>query len=126
MSFRCCGPFLYGASLTALTKKDGSIRSIAVGGTLRRPASMDAWIYGDQVLPSARGVQQGDPLGPLFFCLVTKELSKPMESELNYWYLDYATIGEDVDRVLEDFQQTSCTQRRKNNEYHYTNMTDPV
>ncbi|GAU91623.1 hypothetical protein RvY_03846 [Ramazzottius varieornatus] len=60
--------------------------------------------YGDQILSSARGVQQGDPLGPLLFCLVTRELSKSLQSPFNCWYLDDATVGGDSDIVLEDLQ----------------------
>ncbi|GAV00129.1 hypothetical protein RvY_11020 [Ramazzottius varieornatus] len=187
-------PFLYGASLTALVKKDGGIRPIAVGCTLRRLAGkvfskrvmaemgaqlrpeqagygteggaeaavhaarlflsrnsaecqvllkldfknafntvfcgrmlaevekavpqyfhfasqmysqLSNLIYRDQVLQSARGVQQGDPLGPLFFYLVTKDLSKSVKSAFNCWYLDDATIRGDVDRVTEDFQRVA-------------------
>ncbi|GAU87353.1 hypothetical protein RvY_00219 [Ramazzottius varieornatus] len=184
-------PFLYGASLTAFIKKDGGIRSIAVGCTLRRLAGkvvsrvmaemgaqlrpeqvgcgtrgsaeaavhasrlflsrinaecqvvlkldfknafstvfrgrllaevkkalpvyfnfvshmysqLSILVYGDQVLQSARGVQQGDPLGPLLFCLVTEKLSKSRKSDFSCWYLDDATVGGDVDRVIVDFQR---------------------
>ncbi|GAU91196.1 hypothetical protein RvY_03502 [Ramazzottius varieornatus] len=69
-----------------------------------RPSNL---IYGNQVLQSARGVQQGDPLGSLFFCLVTKDLSKSLKSDFNCWYLDDATIGGDVDRVIEVFQRVA-------------------
>ena len=60
--------------------------------------------YGDKILLSARGVQQGDPFGPLFFCLVTRELSKSLQSPFNCWYLDDATIGSDLHSVLEDLE----------------------
>ncbi|GAV01570.1 hypothetical protein RvY_12261 [Ramazzottius varieornatus] len=59
--------------------------------------------YGHQILSSARGVQQGDPLGPLLFCLVTRELSRSLQSP-NCWYLDDATVGGDLDIFLEDLQ----------------------
>ena len=65
----------------------------------RRPSNL---IYGDELLSLARGVQQRDPLGPLFFCLVTKELSKSLQSPFNCWYLDDATLGDDMDSILED------------------------
>ncbi|GAV01566.1 hypothetical protein RvY_12257 [Ramazzottius varieornatus] len=184
-------PFLYGASLTALKKKDGGIRPIAVGSTLRRIAgkivskrvmlSMGELLrpeqvgygtrggaeaavhaarlfvssntndcqvllkldfknafntvyrerllsevretlpdyyasahqlyrhpsnlfFGEKLLSSARCVQQGDPLGPLFFCHVTRKLSKSLVSPFNCWYLDDATIGGDTASVLEDFE----------------------
>ncbi|GAU90493.1 hypothetical protein RvY_02900-1 [Ramazzottius varieornatus] len=59
------------------------------------------------ILRLARGVLQGDPLGAPFFCLVTKEVSKPLKSDFNYWYPDDGTIRGDVHSVTEDFQQVA-------------------
>ncbi|GAU95300.1 hypothetical protein RvY_06942-2 [Ramazzottius varieornatus] len=173
-----CG-VLYRASLTAVKKKDGGLRPIAVGNTLRRLAGkivvkrvgrvleeqvrpeqvgcgtrggaeaavhavrcfregrdesqvqlkLDlknafntihrfvllrvvrdslpkylpfAWqsyrypsklLFGQHTLESARGVQQGDPLGPLLFCVLSQKLTKSLTSPLNVWYLDDGTIG---------------------------------
>ena len=181
-------PILYGAALTALRKKDGGIRPIAVGnvlrrlagkivscrvieamGTLVRPAQLgygtrggaeaavhstraflgemeetkvilkldfrnafntvhrDAMLhavrthlpdyfrfvwqlyrhpselsFGEFVLESASGVQQGDPLSPLLFCLVTRGLTRAMTSSLNAWYLDDATAGGSVEDAVSD------------------------
>ncbi|GAU90643.1 hypothetical protein RvY_03032 [Ramazzottius varieornatus] len=61
-------------------------------------------IYGEHVIPSARGVQQGDPLGPLLFCLLTRNLSKSLQSPFNVWYLDDSTLGGDFELVSRDFQ----------------------
>ncbi|GAU91413.1 hypothetical protein RvY_03671 [Ramazzottius varieornatus] len=61
-------------------------------------------IYGEHVIHSARGVQQGDPLGPLLFCLLTRNLSKSLQSPFNVWYLDDATLGGDFELVSRDFQ----------------------
>ncbi|OWA54844.1 hypothetical protein BV898_19237 [Hypsibius exemplaris] len=187
--FAVC-PLLYGGTLTALNKKDGGIRPIACGNTLRRlvgkivsrrvmaamgelvrpqqlgygtPGGAEAVVhatrafleekeetlvvlkldfknafntvhrnkllaaarnhlpeyyalvdqmyrhrtelfFGEHVLPSESGVQQGDPLGPLLFCLVTRGLSGAMRARLNAWYLDDFTLGDTVDVVLEDLQ----------------------
>jgi len=38
--------------------------------------------FGDLMLQSEVGAQQGDPLGPLYFCLAIVELLKSMKSEL--------------------------------------------
>ena len=35
-------------------------------------------LYGEYVLESARGGQQGDPLGPMLFCLVIRKLTKSL------------------------------------------------
>ena len=183
-------PLLYGACVTALKKKDGGIRPIAVGNTLRRLAGkivsrrvMETmgqlarptqlgygtrggaeavvhatraymsdidetqvilkldfrnafntvrrdkmllavrtylpkfysfiWqmyrnpsklFFGDFLLQSESGVQQGDPLGPLLFCLVTRELTTSMQSPLNCWYLDDGTIGGTAELVESDLR----------------------
>ena len=59
--------------------------------------------FGDFVPRSAEGVQQGDPLGPLYFCLVCKELLESLKSELVLGYLDDITLGDDAAVCLEDF-----------------------
>ena len=48
----------------------------------------------DNILSSESGGQQGDPLGPLFFCLVVQGLAESLQSDLNLWYLDDATLEE--------------------------------
>jgi len=39
-------------------------------------------LFGEFVISSKEGTQQGDPLGSLYFCLVFKELLESLESEL--------------------------------------------
>ena len=66
--------------------------------------ALDSDLYfGEYTLQSSEGVQQGDPLGPLLFCLALQPLIDSCRSELNLWYLDDGTIGGDVELVLEDF-----------------------
>ncbi|GAV00321.1 hypothetical protein RvY_11188 [Ramazzottius varieornatus] len=60
-------------------------------------------IYGQHILASARGVQQGDPLGPMPFCLAIEVLTNKLTSPLNLGYLDDGTIGGDCSKVLADF-----------------------
>ena len=38
--------------------------------------------FGDYLLLSGEGAQQGDPLGPLLFCLTTRRLTRNISSEL--------------------------------------------
>ncbi|GAU96871.1 hypothetical protein RvY_08245 [Ramazzottius varieornatus] len=57
-------------------------------------------LFGQHTLESARGVQQGDPLGPLLFCVLIQKLTSP----LNVWYLDDGTIGGKIETVLSDLQ----------------------
>jgi len=58
--------------------------------------------FGDHLLHSDEGVQQGDPLGPMLFCMSTMKLAKRMVSELNLWYLDDGTIGGELSDILHD------------------------
>jgi hypothetical protein len=184
-------PYLYGACLTALNKKDGGIRPIAVGSTLRRMVAkvacrrvnqnMGALLqphqlgfgtkggaeaivhsgrryvhkisnsarvlvkldfknafnsiyrdnmleqvglyipdlypfikqcyaektflsYGDNTIMSASGCQQGDPLGPLLFCLAIHPLTSSLRSSVNTWYLDDGTLADNIDKVELDLK----------------------
>ncbi|GAU97086.1 hypothetical protein RvY_08441 [Ramazzottius varieornatus] len=67
----------------------------------RQPSNL---LYGEHVLQSACSVQQGDPLGPLLFCLATRSLSKSLTSPFNLWYLDDATLGGTLEQVSADLQ----------------------
>jgi hypothetical protein len=59
-------------------------------------------LYGDQVIPSQCGVQQGDPLGPLLYCLATIDFHRNLHSTLIECYLDDDVIGGDPESVLAD------------------------
>ena len=50
-------------------------------------------LLGDTSILLAEGVQQGDPLGPLLFCLVIHPLVLRLKSEFKVFYLDDGTIG---------------------------------
>ena len=183
-------PFFFGAAITALNKKDGGIRPIAVGCTLRRlvaklacgsvrerlsaylspiqlgfgvPHGAEAVVHAarqylsnlpadcfimkldfanafnsirrdrmlncvkelaPEIFPfvfssysnmsylqfanttilSAEGIQQGDPLGPLLFCLTIHPILDNLKSELTVFYLDDGTIGGAESDLLHDFQ----------------------
>ena len=71
-----------------------------VSGTYLSPTTL---FCGDETISSNNGVQQGDPLGQMLFCLVVDELAKSLESPLNLWHLDDATLGGSPDSVLENF-----------------------
>jgi hypothetical protein len=59
---------------------------------------------GVQIL-SAEGIQQGDPLGPMLFCLTIQELVSSLSSEFNVFYLDDGTIGGNLADLQAGFQK---------------------
>lgn len=58
--------------------------------------------FGDKIVMSAEGVQQGDPLGPLLFCLTIHPLIASLSSSLRIAYLDDVTLGGELDVVNQD------------------------
>lgn len=63
--------------------------------------------YGQNIIMSEEGVQQGDPFGPLLFCLVIQPIINNITSPVNAWYLDYGSVGGAFDSVLEDLKKSS-------------------
>ena len=61
--------------------------------------------FGDELLNSKEGVQQGDPLGPFLYSITVMNLLRGCESELNLWYLDDANLAGDPSIVLADFSR---------------------
>ena len=59
----------------------------------------------ETVLFSAEVVQQGDPLGPLLFCLAIHSLVLQLKSELKTIYQDDGTPGGTEAEALQDFQR---------------------
>ena len=68
--------------------------------------------FGDFMLQSAEGAQQGDPLGPLYFCLAFKEVLESRMSELVLGFLDDVAIGGEAACVLEDFTQLDSVAKK--------------
>ena len=80
-----------------------------VASTIGSPSCLQ---FGQFVLHSEEGAQQGDPLGPLYFCLTIKELLESMQSELILGYLDDITIGGNARTCLDDFLHLENAARR--------------
>ena len=72
-----------------------------VHSTYSSPSSL---FWGDKSLPSAEGVQQGDPLGPLLFCLSLHHYGVQLSSELCVMFLDDITLGGTTEMILEDLK----------------------
>ena len=60
--------------------------------------------WGDKSISSAEGVQQGDLLGPLLFCLTLHRHCLQLRSELCIMYLDDVTLGGSCSDILHDLE----------------------
>src|SRR6218665_812194 len=58
--------------------------------------------FGSFVILSQEGAQQGDPLGPLLFCLPLQPVLVQLESPLAFGYLDDLTLGGTPEVVAAD------------------------
>ena len=65
-------------------------------------SSSSSLFWGDKIIQSAEGVQQGDPLGPLLFCLGIHQMCTQLEAEISLFYLDDGTLGGKVDDLMHD------------------------
>lgn len=67
--------------------------------------------FGEWRVTSEMGAQQGDPLGPLYFCLAVHETLSSVKSELALGYLDDFTLGGEASVVAEDFASLEASAR---------------
>ncbi|XP_055337134.1 uncharacterized protein LOC129587422 [Paramacrobiotus metropolitanus] len=56
----------------------------------------------DEDLTSATGIQQGDPLGPLLYCLVSLLFCIHLSSKLKVFFLDDGALGGTMEEVADD------------------------
>jgi hypothetical protein len=68
-------------------------------------ATESSLIFGEEIIASAEGVQQGDPLGPLLFCLTLHPILQLLRSDFKVFYMDDGTIDGNHEVVAEDFDQ---------------------
>jgi len=67
-------------------------------------SSSELWI-GEFKIDSAEGVQQGDPLGPLLFCLALDAPLKNLNSAFISGYLDDVGLGDTVPKLIDQIRQ---------------------
>ncbi len=60
--------------------------------------------WGESVISSQEGFQQGDPLGPLLFCLALHRHCMQLCSSLSVMYMDDVSIGGTLEDVQNDLQ----------------------
>ena len=56
-------------------------------------AKHSSLLFGEFLISSEVGVQQGDPLGPLLFCLVLQPILSSLDCPLRVGYMDDLTLG---------------------------------
>jgi len=61
--------------------------------------------FGEFILQSQEGTQQGDTLGPLYLCLVFNDIVQSLQSELVLGYIDDVTMGGDASTVAADLME---------------------
>jgi hypothetical protein len=68
--------------------------------------------WSDEVIETAVGVQQGDPLTPVLFCMVLKKVINAITDscalDINLWFLDDGVIAgpaKEVSRALDVIEQ---------------------
>ena len=61
--------------------------------------------YGDSVIKSCEGTQQGDPESPALFSNYIQDLIDSLESKINLWYLDDGNLSDDYRTVLKDLKK---------------------
>ena len=64
--------------------------------------------FGPYTVLSQEGPQQGDPLGPLLFCLAMHQLLTSLLPPLNEGYLNDLTLGGPGDVAASDIRYCSC------------------
>ena len=58
--------------------------------------------WDDVQIDSSKGIQQGDPIGPLLFCLTIHDLVLSLVSQFKVFYLDDGTIGGNLEDISAD------------------------
>ena len=59
-------------------------------------------LWGDEMVLSSEGVQHGDPLGPLLFCLTIHKLCNKLPYDFATFYMDDGTFGRNQEHVVKD------------------------
>jgi hypothetical protein len=86
-----------------MTNVNDNVRiSDNIGVGYRNPSTL---FFGDHLISSSVGPQQGDPCGPMIFSLAIQPIILSLDSQLNIWYLDDGTLADYPEVVLSDFKK---------------------
>ena len=61
-------------------------------------------VFGDGIIGSFEGVQQGDPMGPMLFAATMHSMVERLQSPLNSWFLDDGTLAGNPNTVEADLR----------------------
>jgi hypothetical protein len=75
----------------------------------RNPSTL---FFGDHLISSSVGAQQGDPCGSTIFSLASQPIILSLDSQLNIWYLDDGTLADYPEVVLSDFKKVINLSRK--------------
>jgi hypothetical protein len=73
----------------------------------RNPSTL---FFGDHLISSSFGAQQGNPCD---FCLAIQPIILSLDSQLNIWHLDDATLADYPEVVLSDFKKVINLSRKQ-------------
>ena len=76
----------------ALSRRVSAVKNLAPKNYPFIHSSPSSLFWSDKVLQSSEGVQQGDMLGPLLFCLAIFQLQSQLQPELCLLCLDDVTL----------------------------------
>ena len=71
----------------------------------RRTVNQVFFFYGDSVIKSCDGTQQGDPDSPVLFSDSVQDLYDSLELKINLWYLDDGNLSDDYRTVLKNLRK---------------------
>ena len=77
----------------------------------RRTVNQDSFFYGNSVIKSCEGTQQGDPECPALFSDSFQDLIDSLESKINLWHLDVGNLSDDYKTVLKDLKKIVETEK---------------
>jgi len=86
-------------------RRDSMLEAVAVSLPHLMPFALSSYAepsilwLGENTISSEEGVQQGDPLGPLFFCVTIQPLLANSGCEFVAGYLDDIGLGDDVSKL---------------------------
>jgi hypothetical protein len=75
----------------------------------RNPSTL---FFGNHLISSSVGAQQGDPCGPMIFSVAIQPIILSLDSQLNIWYLDDGTLADYPEVVLSDFKKVINLSRK--------------